>query len=245
MITLATLAALPAAAAEKEYGKGKGEGKGGGTEVKKGTDYWRTPASGTKVNFAEGDVESLCKHKPDSAWNHEVSLRGIPAQGSDWDSAVTRLTDAKFDKAGNASTRIQFKTLTMISNAPSDTPCGKLIWTTNLAKGAQPVTAMKITKKSPRGGVFSADLALRVEMQANNAETGAYVGSLFYDVKLPDPQGGTPWSFSDRNAFQAGVDEAGKAVEVQRVSPGRPGQAGREFVTHIYVAGHIVAVFNN
>src|SRR6185295_11553292 len=87
--------------------------------IRKGTDYWRTPLNGTKFKFPEKEVEGLCKAQPNPSWNHEVTLRGIPAQGSDWDSAVARLDDANFYKAKEASTRVQFRSLMLISTAPS------------------------------------------------------------------------------------------------------------------------------
>lgn len=199
-ISLAILVGVPAAA----------------QVIPKGTDYWRTPLNGTKFKFPDKDVEALCKKAPDPNWNHEVTLRGIPAQGSDWDSAVARLEDAKFDRKGNASTRVQFRSLSLISTAPSDTPCGRLIWTARLAKGPQPTTPMTITKKSAQGGVFQADLALRVEMQANHFDTGAYVGSLFFDIKLPDPATPTPWSFGVANQFRPGMTETNNCIQVLR-----------------------------
>jgi len=199
-ISLAALAAVPAAAAT----------------IEEGTDYWRTPAGGTTFTFPDGDVESLCHVKPDPSWIHKVSLNGVPAKGSDWDTAVSRLTDARFDKGGTAHTRVRFKSLNMVSAAPSDTPCGKLNWTAHLAKGKQPTTEMKITKTSAQGGVFFAELALRVEMRATLDGTGAHVGTLFYDIKLDDPAGGTPWSFGAKNRFRAGMTPANDCVQVLR-----------------------------
>lgn len=186
--------------------------------IKKGTDYWRTPAGGsTRFTFPVGDVESFCRaRRPYRHWNHQVLLRGIPAQGSDWDSAVERLEDATFDPSGTAHTRVNFQSLALTSIAPSDTPCGKLNWEVRLAKGRQPITEMKITKTSERGGAFAADLALRVEMRATNADTGASVGSLFYDVNLPDPTGGTVWSYSKENVFRPGINTDDDCIQVLR-----------------------------
>jgi hypothetical protein len=188
--------------------------------IPKGVDYWVTPNNGmTKLTFKGRDVESLCHAKPNPNlnWDHTVILHGVPTKGADWDSAVARLTEARFDPAGNASTRVQFKSLALASAKPIDTPCGKLNWTARLAKGTQPITEMKITKTSNQGGKFFADLALRVEMRATNAATGAYLGSLFYDVKLPDPNG-TGWAFSQTHAFQPGIDPVTKdCVDVLRM----------------------------
>jgi hypothetical protein len=207
--------------------------------IPKGIDYWRTPLNGTKFKLPDKDVEALCKKAPDPSWNHEVTLRGIPAQGSDWDSAVARLENAKFDDKGNASTRVQFRSLSLISTAPSDTPCGRLIWTARLAKGPQPITPMKITKRSDQGGVFQADLALRVEMQANHFDTGAYVGRLFFDIKLPDPSTPTPWSFGAGNQFRPGMTETNDCIQVLRKKLGTfpPDSQHYYFISNLIAQG--------
>ena len=75
---------------------------------------------------------------------------------------------------------------------------------------------MKITKTSKKGGIFFAELALRVEMRASRPAPEAYVGSLFYDIKLPDPAGGTPWSFGPTNVFRPGMNEADNCIQVLR-----------------------------
>lgn len=229
-IALTSLAAFTAAAAEKEYGRG--------SEIEEGTDYWRTPASGTMFTFPAGDVESLCHKAADPAWDHKVALKGVPAKGSDWDSAVSRLEDAKFDKTGTAHTTVRFKSLSLESSAPTDTPCGKLDWTARLAKGKQPVTKMKITKTPDnKGGAFFADLALRVEFRATKAGGQATVGRLFYDVKLPDPSGGTPWSFGANNVFRAGMTPTNNCIQVLRDKLGTfpPGSQ------HIYFISDLIA----
>jgi hypothetical protein len=233
-IALATLAAVLAAAEKKEY---KEKGKGREKEIEEGVDYWRTPASGTMFTFPAGDVETLCHKPPDPSWNHQVSLKGVPTKGADWDSAVARLTDAEFDKTGTAHTKVQFKSLALASTTPTDTPCGKLNWTARLAKGKQPITPMKITlAPDGKGGVFSAELALKVEMQAT-AVTGASVGRLFYDIKLPDPAGGTPWSFGANNAFRPGMDANNNCIQVLRDKLGTfpPGSQ------HIYFVSNLIA----
>lgn len=224
-LALATLAAVPLAAQ---------------VLIRRGVDVWRTPANGKTVfNFPPGDVESLCKANPSDKWNHQVVLRGVPAQGSDWDTAVARLLPAVFDASGRAATRVRLESLTLTSVAASDTPCGTLFWTARLARGPQPITVMEIVKTSATGGVFFADLALRVELQANLAATGTYVGSLFYDIKLPDPPGGTPWSFGAGGVFRPGMDTADDCIQVLRDKLGTfpPGSSHFYFISDLIAAG--------
>jgi hypothetical protein len=206
--------------------------------IPKGVDYWVTRVNSTNFTFPDKDVESLCKAAPGS-WDHKVTLQGVPAWGSDWDSAVARLIPAIFDKDGDAHTLVQFKSLEMVSSAPSDTPCGKLNWRVRLAaKGKQPITKMKIIKDaSGKGGVFHADLALRVELQANRADTGAFVGSLFYDIKLDDPAGGTPWSYGSQGAFLPGVLNGHTCIDVLREKLGTFPKGSN----HIYFISNLIA----
>lgn len=195
---LVSLAALPATA----------------QVVPAGPDYWVTPPNGeTRYTFPEKDVESLCGAVPSAAWDHQVTLRGVPAAGSDWDTMVWRLNDAVFDPSGNASTKIQVRALNLASAATQATPCGDLDWRVRLA-GQQAVTLMKLRRTSQRGGFFSADIAVNVEFQAFNS--GAYIGSLFYNIVLPDPQNGTPWSFGPTGQFRAGMTETDNCIDVLR-----------------------------
>ncbi|HEX6901665.1 MAG TPA: hypothetical protein VF789_18195 [Thermoanaerobaculia bacterium] len=224
LVLLVAFAALAVpAAADKE-------------EILRGIDYWRTPPGGTVFTFPSGDVESLCNADPSPTWNHQVSLRGVPTPGSDWDTAVQRLDNARFDRNGIALTQVRFRHISLASNAPSDTPCGKLNWTVRLAHGRQPIRPMRITRTSEEGGIFFANLALRVEFQATDA-AGAPVGSLFYDVNLPDVPGGTPWSLRSDGVFRAGMDANDNCIQVLRDKLGTypPGSQ------HIYFISNLIA----
>ena len=197
-ILLAILATLPATA----------------QVIKKGTDYWRTPGNGiTFFEFPEGDVESLCGATIDSTWDHKTSLAGVPTPGSDWDTAVARLDDAVFDAAGEARTRIQVRALSFIS-AVHATPCGKIIWRVGICC-PQPITWMRLHRTSTNGGTFSADIVVNVEFKATDT-AGNYLGSLFYTRELPDPNGGTPWSFGPGGGFRPGMTETDNCINVLR-----------------------------
>jgi hypothetical protein len=179
-----------------------------------GKDFWVTPNNGqTDFTFPNGDVESLCGAPASTTWNHKVFLKGIPAAGSDYDTVVARLDNAVFSTSLTASTRIQVQSLSFASAAAQSTPCGSLNWTVGLA-GSQAVTTMKLRRTSATGGVFSADIAVNVEFRA--VRNGVYLGSLFYNIVLPDPATGTPWSFGPTGAFRAGMTPANDCVDVLR-----------------------------
>jgi hypothetical protein len=189
-----------------------------------GTDWWVTPPNGqTFFTFPDGDVEALCGAPPtaagSTAWDHRVYFRGIPQQGQDWDTAVTRLDKAVFDTTispPTAFTRIQVRGLAFASLNPQATPCGELNWTAGLA-GPQSITKMTLQQTTARGGVFFATIAVKVELRATDANTGNYIGSLFYSLELPDPAtGGTAWSFGPTGAFRAGMTETDNCIKVLR-----------------------------
>jgi hypothetical protein len=180
-----------------------------------GTDRWVTPSNNqTLFLFPSGDVESLCGAPPSSSWNHHVFLKGIPQQGSDWDTAVARLDKAVFNSSGNASTRIQVTGLNFASIAPQSTPCGTLSWTV-LLSGTQPITVMNLTRTASNGGSFFATISVHVEFRATDA-SGAYRGSLFYSRDLPDSGSGVGWSFSTTGAFQPGISTTNTCIDVLR-----------------------------
>jgi hypothetical protein len=183
--------------------------------IPSGKDFWVTPANGqTDFTFPDKDVESLCGATPSSTWNHKLALKGIPATGSDYDTVVARLDNAVFSTSTlQASTRIQVQALNLASAAPQATPCGTLNWTVRLA-GSQAVTTMKLRRTSATGGLFSADIAVNVEFRATLG--GTYLGSLFYNIVLPDPATGTPWSFGPTGQFRAGMTPANDCVDVLR-----------------------------
>ena len=180
----------------------------------KGNDFWVTPNNNqTKFQFKDGDVEHLCGLPPSSTWDHHVFLKGVPATGSDYDTVVARLDNAVFDTTGQASTRVQVQLLNLVSAAPQSTPCGILNWTVVLA-GPQAVTTMKLRKTTAQGGFFSADIAVNVELRATR--NGVYLGSVFYNIVLPDPMTGTPWSIGPTGQFRAGMTEANDCIDVLR-----------------------------
>ena len=202
-ILLVSLAALPAMSQVIPAGK----------------DFWVTPANGqTYFTFPAGDVESLCGAPKSDFWDHRVALSGVPVAGSDYDTVVGRIDDAVFDAAGYAKTRVQVAHLAFRGSSLR-TPCGSINWRVGLTS-PQRVTSMEIRLTSSKGGIFNAQLAVDVEFRGFHANTGAYVGSLFYGFDLPDPSSGTgsgtPWSFGPNGEFRAGMTELDDCIDVLR-----------------------------
>lgn len=201
-VLLASLAAFPALAQKNAIPFGK--------------DVWVTPPNGQTVfTFADNDVESLCGAAPSSSWNHQVAFQGVPVQGQDWDTMVNRLDDAVFNSTGIATTRVQVGSLAFQSMTTTVTPCGTLYFKVGLF-GTQPVTNMTIQRTSAGGGVFSADISVSVEIQAFEIHHGDYVGSMFYSFVLPNPAGGTPWSYGPNGEFRPGMTTTSNCVDVLR-----------------------------
>jgi hypothetical protein len=180
-----------------------------------GKDLWVTPSNGqTTFTFPPGDVEALCGAPPSSTWDHKVALKGVPATGVDYDTVVSRLDPAVFNTTTlQAQTRIQVVGLNFASAARQSTPCGGLDWTVGLS-GPQAVTVMKLRLTSSKGGLFSADIAVNTEFRAFKG--GTYVGSLFYNIILPDPANGTPWSFGPTGQFRPGITDTNNCIDVLR-----------------------------
>lgn len=189
------------------------------TSVPPGKDFWVTPANGqTYFTFPAGDVEALCGAPVSPTWNHVVTFTGVNLSTSTataYDTVVARLDKAVFNSSGIATTRVQVQALSFRSLTTTNTPCGPLNWNAGLA-GPQNISQMTIRRTSPNGGLFYAELFINAELRAFNANTGAYVGSLFYTFRLPDPGAGTPWSFGGGGVFRAGMTETNNCIDVLR-----------------------------
>ena len=181
-----------------------------------GPDRWVTPGDGRTVfEFPAGDVESLCGAPVSFGWDRTVALTGVPVAGADWDTEVTRLDDADVS-GGSATVPIQVTRLEFRSLAPHETPCGEIVWSVK-AIDEQQVTLMEIEKTSERGGIFLADISVRVVFTGTDT-SGTQIGTLYYTMDLPDTTG-TPWSFGPSGpsgGFRPGIDENEDCIEVLR-----------------------------
>jgi hypothetical protein len=118
VLALASLAALPAAAATVR-------------SIENGIDVWRTAGDGTTfVKFDQSPIPKGFFCFKSEAFRGRIVLQGrplatgIPGELGGADTIVQRLDNAAFDASGVATTRIQLRALQLESVAPIKTTCG-------------------------------------------------------------------------------------------------------------------------
>jgi hypothetical protein len=199
-LTLLTVASLPlpfAAADDVIYG---------------GIDLWRTPGNGnTMIDFAESPLPAgfFC---PDSkAFTDRVALRGVPVATAKagalpgTDTIFERLDDARFDKRGLASTRLQARALSLEGVAAVKTACGSYRVRVHLV-GDQPVTRMQLIRESSNNGRFLAPLALHVKVLFEPLAKGGRTVEVEKDIRFPaNPQLRWSTDLTGRKQFVAAV----------------------------------------
>ncbi|HEV7504478.1 MAG TPA: hypothetical protein VGS07_06185 [Thermoanaerobaculia bacterium] len=139
--------------------------------IQNGIDAWRTMGDGsTFIDFAKNPIPAGFFCASSAPFTGKLAFEGVPvvtgtpgALGAT-DTIVQRLDDAVFNKRGTATTRLQFRALSLKSVSPIETSCGQFTATVRL-DGVQPTTQMLITREDEEGGRFSAPLALNVRVK--------------------------------------------------------------------------------
>lgn len=137
--------------------------------VQRGTDVFTTMGGKTFYDFADSPIPADFFCTGSEAFTGRVAFKGLPlvtqAPGQPWDgdTVIERLDDAVFDAKGVAMTRLQFRTLSLVSITPIQTGCGAFHVYVSLA-GQQRVTTMRILRTEEGGGTFAAPLAVDVRM---------------------------------------------------------------------------------
>jgi hypothetical protein len=136
----------------------------------RGLDVFTTPADGrTFYDFAKTPIPAGFFCADSQPFTGRVAFKGLPlvtgAPGQLWggDTVVERLDDGIFNAKGRATTRIQFRALSLVSIAPIQTSCGAFHVYVSLA-GPQRMTVMSIHRTKKAGGSFVAPLAVDVRM---------------------------------------------------------------------------------
>jgi hypothetical protein len=169
------------------------------TVIKRGIDVFTTTANGkTFYDFAKNPIPAGFFCEGSAAYTGRVALRGLPietetpGQLRGADTVVERLDDAAFNRNGVAVTRIRLRALSLVSIAPIRTSCGDFHVYVRLAD-RQRVTTMRIDRTSPRGGTFSAPVAVDARMSFVPVK-GRSVRKLELTGSFNLPQIDIPWS---------------------------------------------------
>jgi hypothetical protein len=164
-------------------------GEPGPDRIAAGFDFWQTLGSGaTKYSFARDPLPADFFCLGSAAFAGEISFEGVPLRTAPQgvlgttDTIIERLDDAVFDAGGVARTRIQGRALNL-RGAVIQNSCGS--WRVGAGlTGFQPITEMVLRRLDEHGGVFDADLSLRVRITFTHEATRE-VRSVSRVVKLP------------------------------------------------------------
>jgi len=212
--------------------------------VHRGIDAFTTVANGeTFYDFARDPIPAGFFCKSSKPFKGRVALKGLPlatgapGQLGGRDTVIERLDDAVFDATGTATTRIQFKALSLVSMEPIRTGCGAFHVYVSLAD-TQRVTNMQIFRTQEAGGTFFAPLAVNARMSFIPVRATKGARKLELTGSFTFPATSKPWSFAaGAEAKRIGsvmVDTNGDLVPDTRVAgtsnfaPGwTPGESDR------------------
>ncbi len=173
--------------------------------IQRGIDVFFTPGDGrTYYDFAHSPIPAGFFCKGSKPFTGKVAFKGLPltteTPGQLWnaDTVVERLDDAVFDVNGVATTRIQFRALSLVSIAPVKTSCGAFHVYISLG-GKQRVTAMNIYRTHEGGGNFVAPLAVDVRMTFIPVKPVRNRGARKLEIEgdFTFPSKPIPWSFRE------------------------------------------------
>ena len=173
--------------------------------IERGIDVFTTPANGTTYyDFANDPIPAGFFCKGSKAFTDRVTFKGLPlATGAPGqlrgaDTVIERLDNAAFNADGTATTRLQFRALSLVSIAPIKTTCGDFHVYVTLG-GKQRVTTMNIHRTQEGGGNFVAPLALdvRVTFIPVKPARNKAARNLEVTTSFTFPPSPLPWSFAD------------------------------------------------
>ena len=176
--------------------------------IQRGIDTFVTTADGTTfIDFAHNPVPAGFFCKASRTFTGKVALKGlpietgVPGQLGAADTIVERLDDAVFDAKGVASTRLQFRALSMVSIAPVKTACGAHHLYVSLAR-QQPVTTMTIHRTQEDGGTFVAPLAIAARLTFIPVKPARTKGARKLEMagSINFPAIPLPWSLGNASA---------------------------------------------
>jgi hypothetical protein len=137
--------------------------------IANGIDLWRTPGDGNSyADFSQQPIPAGFFCPGSAPFTGRIITKGIPIASNqpgalgNADTIVQRLDNAKFNKRGVATTRIQMRAMQFEGLTPIKTSCGVFKAFIQL-DGEQPVTRMQIVRDSEKGGRFSAPISVNVK----------------------------------------------------------------------------------
>ncbi|MEM7051730.1 MAG: hypothetical protein AAF604_18830 [Acidobacteriota bacterium] len=156
-----------------------------------GPDLWETADGGaTRADFLLEPIPAGFFCAGGAAFNDVIAFRGVPiatqpavALGTT-DTIVQRLDDAVFNGSNLARTRVQVIAMEFEGSDLIKTDCGSYSVRTVL-EGEQPITEMEILRTDDNGGIFLAEIAVRVRLiftPVNTREKGTR--TLVRDLKF-------------------------------------------------------------
>jgi hypothetical protein len=172
--------------------------------IQRGIDIFATRGDGkTFYDFAQSPIPAGFFCKGSKPFTGRVAFKGLPlttgtpGQLWDTDTVIERLDDAVFDANGTATTRIQFRALSLVSIAPIKTGCGAFHVYVSL-RGKQRVTTMNLYRTQEAGGNFVAPLAVntRVTFIPVKPARNKAARKLELAADFTFPATPLPWSFA-------------------------------------------------
>ncbi len=136
--------------------------------IANGVDLWRTPGDGTSYADFSADPIPAGFFCPGSApFTGRIVMKGIPIASSQpglqADTIIQRLDNARFNKRGVATTRIQMRAMQFEGLTLVKTVCGAFKAYVRL-DGEQPVTTMRIVRDHEKGGRILAPISVNIKI---------------------------------------------------------------------------------
>lgn len=193
--------------------------------IANGIDLWRTPGDGTSyADFSQESIPAGFFCPGSAPFTGRIIMKGIPIASSqpgglgNADTIVQRLDNAKFNKRGIATTRIQMRAMQFEGLTPIKTACGTFKAFVQL-DGEQPITRMQIVRDNEKGGRFSAPISVNVKFSFKPVEgETTEVRELRQEVRFP-PAKFQRWSGS---RDLAGATIVNGSVKVDTDGDGAP-----------------------
>lgn len=138
--------------------------------IANGIDLWRTPGDGSSfADFSQEPIPAGFFCPGSAPFTGRIVMQGIPVATNqpgalrNTDTIIQRLDNARFNKRGVATTRIQMKAMQFEGLTPVKTICGDFKAFVRL-DGEQPITTMRIVRDHEKGGRVIAPISVNIKI---------------------------------------------------------------------------------